>query len=100
MAAIYAALGLFRPGRPLDPRAPDPQRMWVSSRLFPFSGRLVTERLDCDGDTFVRMLVDDALQDLNFCGAGKDGMCRLDAFVESQAYARSDGDGDFEKCFS
>ena len=44
-------------------------------------------------------LIDDALMPLEFCGAGRDGVCSLEAFVESQAYARNDGDGDFEKCF-
>lgn len=100
MAAIYAAMGLFRPERNLDPRAPDPQRTWVSSKLFPFSGRLVTERLECKGETFVRLLVSDAVQDLELCGGNKNGLCRLDAFVMSQAYSRNDGEGDFEKCFS
>ena len=59
----------------------------------------MTERLSCagHGGKYVRILVNDALQPLEFCGSG-DGLCLLDAFVESQAYARSDGAGDFEKC--
>ena len=106
MIAIYAALGLFRPAAPLDPTKPDPRRTWLASKLVPFSGRLVTERLSCDAsvgrkakETLVRMLVDDALQDLDFCGAGKDGLCSLDRFVESQSFARSDGGGLFGRCF-
>lgn len=112
MIAIYSALGIFRQAEPLDPTNPDPRRTWHSSRMVPFSGRLVTERLSCDGRfdssgkgrkerrAFVRMLVDDALQDLSFCGAGEDGLCELDKFVESQAFARNDGDGLFEKCIN
>lgn len=99
MIAIYSAIGLFRPRVPLDPARPDPARTWLASKLVPFSGRLATERLECGDETYVRMLVDDALQDLSFCGAGRNGLCTLEDFVQSQGYARSDGAGDFEKCF-
>ena len=98
MAAIYAALGLFNDTQPLPADFDVSTRKWKSSRMVPFSGRLVTERVECDGTTFVRMFVDDASMDLGFCGAGWNGMCTLDAFVESQAYARAQGMGDFEKC--
>ena len=110
MVAIYTALGLFAQSKgDLDPTRPDPARTWVASRLTPFSARMVTERLTCTGtgtraargeQTYVRILVNDALQPLSFCGSGKDGMCTLSAFVESQVYAREDGQGDFEKCFA
>jgi len=110
MIAIYAALGLFKQAVPLDPSKPDPGRTWITSHLTPFSGRMVTERLSClipesrtsqtETNLYVRILVDDALQPLEFCGANEDGICRLDAFVESQSYARNDGEGDFEKCYA
>lgn len=104
MVAIYAAMGLFRQGAPLDPVAPDPQRGWRARRLVPFSARMVTERLRCNGGggagegEYVRVLVNDAVQPLEFCGVG-DGVCTLQAFVESQGYARNNGEGDFERCF-
>ena len=60
MIAVYSAIGLFRQRAPLDPTRPDPARTWVVSKLVPFSGRLVTERLQCGAGTYVRMLVDDA----------------------------------------
>ena len=100
MIAIYSAIGLFRPPQPLNPQAPDPRRTWIASELVPFSARLVIERLECGGEVFVRMLVNDALQELRFCGADGAGLCRLSAFVESQAFATTNGDGEFEKCFS
>jgi Histidine phosphatase superfamily (branch 2) len=101
MVAIYAALGLFQQPKNLDPAHPDPDRTWMVSRMVPFSGRMVTEKVQCSGKTkqFVRILVNDAVQSLDFCG-GKHGLCELDAFVHSQGYARSDGAGDFEKCFA
>ncbi|KAJ7153117.1 acid phosphatase [Mycena crocata] len=115
MVAIYAAMGLFPQPEALDPLNPNPERTWVASRLVPFSARMVVERLVC-GETrgadkhkkekqFVRILVNDSLQPLSFCaGKGKErgltGMCELGAFVESQAYARSGGGGDWERCFA
>ncbi|KAI0076913.1 phytase [Panus rudis PR-1116 ss-1] len=101
MIAIFAAIGLLKPARALDPTHPDPNRTWRAANLVPFSARMVVERLSCDEkEEKVRIFVNDALQPLEFCGAGKDGLCDLDAFVESQAYARNDGAGDFAKCFS
>jgi hypothetical protein len=107
MVSIYAALGLFKqyllPDQKLDPTIPSPLRTWITSRLVPFSARMVVEKLECFRDPlpkqdFVRILVNDAVQPLEFCG-GIGGLCELHAFVASQGYARNDGNGDFEKCF-
>lgn len=104
MVAIYAAMGLFPQATDLNPSQPNPKRDWLASHMVSFSARMVAEKVVCGADKkeYVRVLVNDALQQLRFCGAGKggDGLCELDRFVESQAYARNDGDGDFEKCFS
>ncbi|KAK0443979.1 histidine phosphatase superfamily [Desarmillaria tabescens] len=99
MIAIYSAMGLFPQSANLDPTKPDPSRTWLASRLVSFSANMVTEKLECSGEEYVRVLVNDAVQPLAFCGSG-DGLCSLDAFVESQSYARNNGDGDWEKCFS
>lgn len=100
MASIYAAIGLFRQPHTLDPTHPNPTRTWRASSLVPFSGRMVVERLNCAKVEKLRILVQDVVQPLEFCHGDDDGLCTLDAFVESQAYARSDGNGDFEKCFA
>ena len=130
--AVYAAMGLFNISKALDPkkmeRKPE-EREWVASRMVPFSGRMVVEKLMCrtadgladsgvsrgeDGALtltiakrraeYVRIFVNEAPQPLDFCGAKKEGkmegLCALDAFVESQGYARRNGDGDFEKCYN
>jgi hypothetical protein len=102
MVAIYAALGLFDVPA-LNTTVPDSKSGYVTSAIVPFSGRLVTERLSCSngrsGDTeHVRMFVNDVKMPLKFCGLG-DGLCGLQAFVQSQSYARSNGAGDWEKCF-
>ncbi|KAJ7311475.1 phytase [Mycena albidolilacea] len=105
MVAIFAALGLFRQPRPLSTSEPDARRTWRTTQIVPFSGRMVVEKLACDeGGEYVRILVNDALQSLNFCASGEDSfgvdLCSLHAFVESQSYARSNGGGDWERCFS
>lgn len=108
MVAIYSAIGLFQQNKHLDPGFPDPKRTWVVANMVPFAGRMVTEKVECQIPTrgvgvramqYVRILVDDAVQPLKFCGAGRNGLCELDAFVRSQVYARTDGNGDFEKCY-
>ncbi|KAI0638614.1 phytase [Trametes polyzona] len=105
MVAIFSAMGLFKQPAPLDPVKPDPARTFRVQRIVPFSARMVVERLECEKEgeekaQHVRVLVNDAVQPLEFCGGDKDGLCKLDAFVESQAYARNNGEGDFEKCFA
>lgn len=101
MIAIYAAMGLFNiSAHPPNPSGPPlPGRIWRANALVPFSSRMVTERLSCGKETMVRIFVNDALQPLEFCGAGPDGLCDVDAFVKSQRFARNNGDGDFEMCF-
>ncbi|KAF8692606.1 hypothetical protein AX14_002450 [Amanita brunnescens Koide BX004] len=104
MVAIYAALGLFRQGRDLDVDRVDEGRTWVVSKMVPFGARMVVERLQCggggggEGKEYVRVLVNDKVQPLEFCG-GEEGICELAAFVESQRYARHNGEGDWEACF-
>jgi len=51
-------------------------------------------------DTYVRVLVDDALQPLAFCGAGEDGVCSLKKFVKSQKFARKTGQKQWKRCFA
>lgn len=127
MVGVFSAMGLFNDSKALDPeKMPEDKegkREWVASRMVPFSGRMVVEKLECafgegltpttkmkkkggDLKEYVRIFVNDALQPLEFCGTSKLGkggmesMCALEAFVESQGYARRNGDGDFEKCYN
>jgi hypothetical protein len=95
----------------MDPEHPDPKRKWVASRLVPFTARLVVEKLSCPSsppwvsrgnDTAVesvRLLLNDAILHIPGCseGVGK-GVCTLEEFLESQVYARSGGQGEWEKC--
>ncbi|KAH7923636.1 acid phosphatase [Leucogyrophana mollusca] len=102
MISIYSALGLFAQPHNLDPTQPDTERTWQVYKMVPFSGRLITEKLSCtaDGETgeYVRILVNDAVQPMDFCGDTGNGLCTLDNFVESQQYARLNGEGDWALC--
>lgn len=104
MVGVFSALGLRRPKTDLDPQKQDTSGAFISSTITPFSARLVTERLECAAasgrpkGTYVRLLLNDALEPLAFCGSGN-GLCELSAFVKSQAYSQSNGNGDWDKCF-
>lgn len=124
MIAVYSAMGLFNVSKHLDPKKlpRDENREWLASHMVPFSARMVVERLSCSAEyaqdqsdslsgseTFVRIFVNDELQPLGFCHHHHDllsywerkhGLCTLDNFVASQAYASRSGDGDFNKCYN
>jgi len=73
------------------------------SRLTPqFAGRLHTERLDCAGrsEPSVRMLVNDAVQPLPFCGGDEHGLCSLSAFIASQSYSRDRAPAEWARCLA
>jgi hypothetical protein len=111
-------MGLFSQKTPPDPEHydADPNKTWITSQLTPFGGRMVVEGILCSntntntrtdpwrdfehGKQFVRVLVNSAVQPLEFCeGVTADGLCALDKFVESQGYATGGGGGDWQKCF-
>jgi len=103
MVAIFSAIGLLNEKHEaLNNTRRDPNTEWDTSKIVPFSSEMAIERLSCKrmGEEYVRIFINDALQPLSFCGGDKDGLCRLSEFHESQSYARNDGEGDFEKCFS
>ncbi|KAJ4477454.1 phytase [Lentinula aciculospora] len=107
LIAIYSAMGLFKQTTPLDPTNPSSSgsnRTWITSQLVPFSARMVVEKMQCQYSSqdseYIRVLVNDAVQPLNFCaGVTEDGICGLPAFVRSQSYSTSGGNGDWQRCF-
>ena len=105
MISIQSVLGLFVQPHDLNPVWLERKRTWKVSLLVPFSGRMITEKIGCDGSgdrkvgEYVRVLVNDAVQPLTFCNARGDGLCTLANFVESRSYARNNGEGDWALCF-
>ncbi|QRV88869.1 histidine phosphatase family containing protein [Ceratobasidium sp. AG-Ba] len=110
IAMILSATGILRDRVHLPPTGPiPPERQFYVSKIVPFGGSTVVEKLTCsakgaalgDGD-YVRILVNDAVVPLDFpsCGVlGTDsGICSLKGFVESQKFARTGGN--WSSCFS
>ncbi|GJN89382.1 hypothetical protein Rhopal_002362-T1 [Rhodotorula paludigena] len=56
MIAIFSAMGLSN-GPSLPETGPHAGQVWVTSQLVPFAGRLVTERLTCGDETFIRFFM-------------------------------------------
>jgi hypothetical protein len=84
MTSIFTALKLFPDAKanPLSLTTPDPNRSFVASKLVPFAGKMVVEKMSCNGKEYVRLFVNDQVQKLEFCGSGDDGVCELGAFVD------------------
>jgi hypothetical protein len=100
MIAIFSAIGLFNQSVAVSTTTPNPDRTWIASNLVPFSSRMITEKVVCDGSSteYVRILVNDVVQPLYFCDANEYGLCTVDAFVASQTFATSGGDGLWPEC--
>ncbi|CAE6441626.1 unnamed protein product [Rhizoctonia solani] len=109
IATILASLGILRDSAPLPSTGPIPSsetQQFVVSRMVPFGGLTLVEKLSCSGPDlngdYVRVLVNDAVISMDILpectGSDKmNGLCRLDKFVQSQAYARQGGN--FTACF-
>ena len=90
MLPVFVALGLFNVSEPLDTGKMGKHRTWNAREMVPFSARMVVERLACGskmrgGDVeeqskereYVRVMVNDAVQPLGFCGVVEREICRL-----------------------
>ncbi|KAJ1307057.1 hypothetical protein OPQ81_008036 [Rhizoctonia solani] len=109
IAMILSALGILRDTKPLPPTGPIPSpstQEFVVSKLVPFAGSTVVEKLSCPAlpaKDYIRIIINDAvipLTELAPCGklGSTEGLCALDKFVESQAYARAGGN--WTTCFA
>ncbi|KAF2009092.1 acid phosphatase [Aaosphaeria arxii CBS 175.79] len=102
MTAIFATLGLYNSTKPLSNatiQSIEETKGYSAAWTVPFAARMYVEKLSChaDEEEFVRIIVNDRVMPLEFCGADKDHKCKLSKFVESQSFAR--GGGHWDKCF-
>ncbi|KAI5475903.1 acid phosphatase, phytase [Pseudohyphozyma bogoriensis] len=103
ITSILGAMGL-KQGPSLPVTGPPTNQVWITSQIVPFSGHLVTERLQCSGTydgTYVRFLINDQLQPAEFCGGdltNGNRICTVDDFVASQSYATNNGFGQYLEC--
>ncbi|RLN94491.1 hypothetical protein BBJ28_00017909 [Nothophytophthora sp. Chile5] len=81
MNAMFAGFGIFEDeSYPTD--AINDTRSYRSSRAVPMGARFVVERQSCDGETYVRLLLNNAVATIPGCSSGPGLMCPLADFVE------------------
>lgn len=93
---VLAALGLYNNTEPLSNTTiedTDQTNGYSAAWTVPFAARMYVEKLKCkDADEeSVRVIVNDRVQPLGFCGGDQHGRCTLSKFVESQSFSRSGG---------
>lgn len=116
MMSIFAALKLFDNTRELPKEyvvGPESAEAagYSAAWAVPFGGRLVVEKMVCtDAETGrmgdveeavkekVRVLMNDRVVPLQWCGGGLDGKCALEEFVDGMSWAREGGN--WNECFA
>ncbi|KAF3031790.1 hypothetical protein E8E12_000864 [Didymella heteroderae] len=103
ISGVLAALGLYNQTKPLSKTAVESTKDthgYSAAWTVPFASRLYVEKLQCSGakEDFVRIIVNDRVQSLDFCGADRHGRCTLSKFVESQSFSR--GGGLWSQCYA
>jgi len=98
ITSILFALGFFNTTNlngGLDPtnRTSGQAIGYSASTTVPFAGRVYFEKMSCadSNEEMVRILVNDAVLQMPFCGSDQFGRCTLSSFVASQTFATSGG---------
>ncbi|KAG8525922.1 uncharacterized protein KY384_000684 [Bacidia gigantensis] len=103
MTAVFFALGLFE-GMPQlrKDRIMSVEEMegYTASRTVPFGGRMVVEKMTCEGEKeeMIRVIMNGKVMPLVSCSGDEFGRCGLGAFVESLGFAK--GGGRWDDCFT
>ena len=102
LIAIYGAMGLFTPSQPLVASDPNSRQGFIASKMVPFAGRMVVEKMTCLGqaEPLVRILVNDAVIQPPNCPNAWGALCPLSDFVVSQSYATGKGQTEWLGCQS
>lgn len=103
ISGVLAALGLYNDTKALSNTTVEPTQEtsgYSAAWTVPFASRLYVEKLQCkhEEEESVRIIVNDRVQPLKFCGGDKHGRCTLSEFVKSQSFARQGGR--WSECFS
>lgn len=99
ITSILSAIELYKSTQPLAKKyiqTPMETNGYSASWTVPFSSRAYFEKMKCDGvdGELVRVLVNDRVLPLEFCGGDSLGRCTLEAFVDGLSFARSGGKWD------
>jgi hypothetical protein len=74
---------------------------YSASWTVPFGARVYFEKLQCghgkDEEEKVRIIINDRVVPLPWCGGAKHGLCKLDKFVDGLSFARNGGR--WSECF-
>jgi Histidine phosphatase superfamily (branch 2) len=102
MSAIFAALGLYNGTKSLPTtyiQDAENSGGFSASWTVPFAGRMYVEKMRCaaDDDEYVRIVMNNRVMPLHFCGADDLGRCTVDEFVRSLSFARSGGS--WSRCY-
>ena len=98
IAPVLSTLFGFHDGEPLPTTHVKADRQWHTSRMMPMGGRIIFERLRCEGceeDTFVRVNINDGVVSIPGCDPGS-SLCPLSQFVD-RVRKRQAGAGDFRE---
>jgi hypothetical protein len=101
ISGVLAALGLYNNTRALSNTSIESTKEthgYSAAWTVPFASRMYVEKLHCkhEKEELVRVIVNDRVQPLKFCGGDKHGRCKLSSFVKSQSFAR--GGGLWDRC--
>ncbi|KAF2827900.1 acid phosphatase [Ophiobolus disseminans] len=96
ISGVLAALGLYNSTKALSNttiESTEDTHGYSAAWTVPFASRMYVEKLQCkhEEEEFVRIIVNDRVQPLEFCGGDRHGRCKLSSFVESQSFARHGG---------
>jgi hypothetical protein len=96
ISGVLAALGLYNKTKPLSNttiQSTEDTHGYSAAWTVPFASRMYVEKLQCkdEKEDFVRIIVNDRVQPLDFCDGDKYGRCELSKFVASQSFAREGG---------
>ena len=107
MLSIFSALRFFDSTTSLDRSkvmTPEETAGFSAAWAVPFSARLVVEKMQCrdkwegqEKEDVVRVLMNDRVVPLWWCGGDQLGMCTVSEFVKALEWARKGGDWD--KCW-
>lgn len=84
---FHSGLGLLEPESDLPTDHIPFPNPYVHSQIVPQSARLITEKYSCDGETYVRFLVNDAVYPLKDCSSGPGFSCefsKFESYIESR----------------
>jgi hypothetical protein len=102
MTGVLAALGIYNATAPLSNttlQTMEQTKGYSASWTVPFAARIYFEKLECGygGEDKVRVVVNDRVVPLPFCGSDEKGLCSLGKFVGGLSFARNGGKWD--ECF-